>query len=178
MQKVETRIIQPTLEGLKKEQIGYSGFIFFGLISKNGDPFVIEYNCRLGDPEAESILPRINNDLLELFLAVAEKRLAGECISVNPDFFATVMLVSKGYPDRYEKGKMITGEDQIDKSLIFHAGTSLDTATGNILTNGGRVIAVTSSGATLKEALFKSYLSAEKINFEGKNYRKDIGFDL
>jgi phosphoribosylamine--glycine ligase len=178
MEKVEKRIVQPTIEGLQKENIEYSGFIFFGLIDVQGDPFVIEYNCRLGDPEAESILPRINNDLLELFIAIAEKRLAGETITVNPDFMATVMLVSRGYPDKYEKGKVITGEDGINESLIFHAGTIFDTDSGNILTNGGRVIAVTSPGGSLKEALSKSYLNAGKIRFEGKNYRRDIGFDL
>jgi len=178
MEKVETRIIQPTINGLQKENIEYSGFIFFGLIDVQGDPFVIEYNCRLGDPEAESILPRINNDLLELFIAIAEKRLAGETITVNPDFMATVMLVSRGYPDKYEKGKVITGEAGIDESLIFYAGTIFDPVSGSILTNGGRVIAVTSSGSSLKEALSKSYLSAGKIRFEGKNYRNDIGFDL
>jgi phosphoribosylamine---glycine ligase len=178
LKKVETRIIQPTIEGLKKEQIPYTGFIFFGLISVNGDPFVIEYNCRLGDPEAESILPRINNDLLELFIAVAEKQLEKETILVNPHFAATVMLVSRGYPDKYEKGKVISVDKIIDESLIFHAGTVLDPSTGSILSNGGRVIAVTSLGDSLEHALEKSYCNAEKIMFEGKNYRRDIGFDL
>jgi phosphoribosylamine---glycine ligase len=178
LEKVETRVIQPTIDGLKKEQIEYSGFIFFGLINVDGDPFVIEYNCRLGDPEAESILPRINNDLLELFTAVAEKRLEKETILVNPDFVSTVMLVSGGYPDKYEKGKIISFNNKIDDSLLFHAGTSLDPSTGKILSNGGRVIAVTSFGDSLSQALEKSYCNAEKIMFEGKNYRRDIGFDL
>jgi len=177
LEKVETRIIQPTIAGLKTDQIDYTGFIFFGLISMNGDPFVIEYNCRLGDPEAESILPRINNDLLELFTAVAEKRLDRESILVNPDFAATVMLVSQGYPDKYEKGKIISLDNKIDDSLIFHAGTVSDPS-GNILSNGGRVIAVTSLGDSMKHALEKSYRNAEKIMFDGKNYRRDIGFDL
>jgi phosphoribosylamine---glycine ligase len=178
LEKVETRIIQPTIEGLKKEHIAYSGFIFFGLISVNGEPFVIEYNCRLGDPEAESILPRINNDLLELFIAVAEKRLDKETIIVNPEFAATVMLVSKGYPDKYEKGKEISFDNNINDSLIFHAGTALNPSTGKILSSGGRVIAVTSLGDSLKHALERSYRNAEKITFNGKNYRSDIGFDL
>ena len=178
LRKIETRIIQPTIHGLKKEHIEYTGFIFFGLININDNPFVIEYNCRLGDPEAESILPRINNDLLELFKAVAEKRLAKETISINPDYTATVMLVSKGYPDKYEKGKIISGENEIDDSLIFHAGTSFDPVSGNVLTNGGRVMAVTSFGGSMNEAIVKSNRNAEKIRFDGKNYRRDIGFDL
>jgi phosphoribosylamine--glycine ligase len=178
LDKVETRIIQPTIEGLKKEDIDYTGFLFFGLINVNGDPFVIEYNCRLGDPEAESILPRINNDLLELFTAVAEKRLEKETILVNPDFAVTVMLVSKGYPDKYEKGKIISFENKIDDSILFHAGTTFDPFSGKTLSNGGRVIAVTSLGDSLKHALAKSYRNAEKIGFDGKNYRTDIGFDL
>jgi len=178
LEKVETRIIQPTIEGLKKEHITYSGFIFFGLISVNGDPFVIEYNCRLGDPEAESILPRITNDLLGLFKAVSEKRLEKETILVNPDFAATVMLVSKGYPDKYEKGKIISVDNNIDDSLIFHAGTAFDPLSGRILSSGGRVIAVTSLGDSLEHALEKSYRNAEKIMFDGKKYRSDIGFDL
>ena len=178
LEKVETRIIQPTIEGLRKEHIDYTGFIFFGLINVDGDPFVIEYNCRLGDPEAESILPRINNDLLELFNAVAGKRLDRETIFVNPDFAATVMLVSQGYPDKYEKGKIISIDNNSDDSLLFHSGTVLDPLSGNILSNGGRVIAVTSLGDSMKHALEKSYRNAEKILFDGKNYRRDIGFDL
>ena len=178
LKKVETRIIQPTIQGLKKECIEYTGFIFFGLINVNDNPYVIEYNCRLGDPEAESILPRLNNDLLELFKAVAEKRLANETISINSDFTATVMLVSKGYPDKYERGKIISGENEIDDSLIFHAGTGFDPVSGNVLTNGGRVMAVTSFGGSLKEAIAKSNRNAEMIRFDGKNYRRDIGFDL
>jgi len=178
LEKVETRIIKPTIEGLKKEHIPYTGFIFFGLINVDGDPFVIEYNCRLGDPETESILPRIKNDLLELFLAVTEKRLEKETILVNPDFAATIMLVSKGYPDKYEKGKIISGENKIDDSLLFHAGTVYDPVSGEILSSGGRVITVTSLGDSMKHALEKSYRNAEKIMFDGKNYRRDIGFDL
>jgi phosphoribosylamine--glycine ligase len=178
LDKVETRIIQPTIEGLKKEHIVYTGFIFLGLINVNGDPFVIEYNCRLGDPEAESILPRITNDLLGLFKAVSEKRLEKETILVNPDFAATVMLVSKGYPDKYEKGKIISVDNNIDDSLIFHAGTAFDPLSGRILSSGGRVIAVTSLGDSLEHALEKSYRNAEKIMFDGKKYRSDIGFDL
>jgi phosphoribosylamine---glycine ligase len=178
LDKVESKIIRPTIEGLRKEQIPYSGFIFFGLINVNGNPFVIEYNCRLGDPETESILPRINNDLLELFLAVSEKRLGEYAINVNPCPAATVMLVSEGYPDQYEKGKIITIGTDISGSLVFHAGTATDPATGNILTSGGRVIAVTSLAGSMKLALEKSYHNAGKIHFEGMTFRSDIGFDL
>ncbi|MCX6248114.1 MAG: phosphoribosylamine--glycine ligase [Bacteroidetes bacterium] len=178
MDKVEKRIIIPTMEGLKKENMDYRGFIFFGLISVGGDPFVIEYNCRMGDPEAESVIPRIQNDLLDLFLAVASRQLKNEVILTDPRFTGTVMLVSKGYPDPYEKGKVIIMKEEIRGSLLFHAGTKTDPSTGTVVTNGGRVIAVTSFGKTMKEALETSYTNAEKIEFEGKQYRKDIGFDL
>lgn len=176
MDKVEKRIIIPTIEGLKHEKIDYRGFIFFGLINVKGDPFVIEYNCRMGDPEAESVIPRIKNDLVDLFSAVAFQQLGKEIILTDPRFTATVMLVSKGYPDQYEKGKLVRMED-VEDSIIFQAGTKKD-ASGNTVTNGGRVIAVTSFGNTMKEALSTSYKNSEKIDFEGKNCRRDIGFDL
>jgi phosphoribosylamine--glycine ligase len=178
MDKVENKIIIPTIEGLKSENIDYRGFIFFGLISVEGDPYVIEYNCRMGDPEAESVIPRIQNDLVDLFLAVSSQHLEKEVILTDPRFTGTVMLVSKGYPDQYEKGKVITVQEMIKDSILFHAGTKTDAASGNTVTNGGRVIAVTSFGSSMKEALSASYRNATKIEFEGKQYRKDIGFDL
>jgi phosphoribosylamine--glycine ligase len=178
MDKVEHRIIIPTIEGLKSENIDYRGFIFFGLIKVDEDPYVIEYNCRMGDPEAESVIPRIQNDLVDLFLAVASRQLEHEVILTDPRYTGTVMLVSKGYPDQYEKGKMVTLKEEIEDSILFHAGTKTDAASGNTVTSGGRVIAVTSFGTTMKEALNTSYKNAAKIEFEGKQYRKDIGFDL
>jgi phosphoribosylamine--glycine ligase len=178
MKKVEGRIIIPTIEGLKEENIDYRGFIFFGLINVEGDPYVIEYNCRMGDPEAESIIPRIKNDLVDLFTAVAVQKLENEVILTDPRFTGTVMLVSKGYPDHYEKGKMITVKEKINTSLLFHGGTKTEPTSGNFVTNGGRVIAITSFGNSLREALDESYETAKKIEFEGKHYRRDIGFDL
>ena len=156
----------------------YCGFIFFGLINVNNEPYVIEYNCRMGDPEAESVIPRINNDLLQIFRAVADKQLEKEILTFRNECTATVMLVSKGYPEQYEKGKVITGEDAITDSLVFHAGTRFDPGSSSILTNGGRVIAVTSFGPTIHDALNTSNRNAAKIRFEGKYYRNDIGFDL
>jgi phosphoribosylamine---glycine ligase len=178
MKKVEEKVIRPTMNGIISEGIDYRGFLFFGLIKVGDDPCVIEYNCRLGDPETESILPRIENDLLELLLATGRQQLADEQVRFTPGSVATVMLVSKGYPGPYEKGKEITGITGISESIVFHAGTIQDPDSGNILTNGGRVIAVSSFGADLKEALEKSYRSAQKIGFEGACFRKDIGFDL
>jgi phosphoribosylamine--glycine ligase len=178
LRKVEERIIKPTVEGLKKEGLDYSGFIFFGLMNVQGDPFVIEYNCRLGDPETESVIPRIRNDFLELMKATAERRLHEINIQTDPRVCTTVMLVSKGYPDKYEKGKLINFESAIEGSTIFHAGTITRPGHDEILTNGGRVIAVTSLGDTMKEALALTYQNAEKIQFEGKYFRRDIGFDL
>jgi phosphoribosylamine--glycine ligase len=178
MEKIEQQIIRPTITGLQQEGLDYRGFIFFGLIKVNDEPFVIEYNCRMGDPEAESVIPRIQNDLVELFQAVSEQRLENIDILTDPRTAATVMLVSHGYPEKYEKGKIITGCDQVTTSIVFHAGTRMDAAGANILTNGGRVIAVTSFGNTMKDALLTSYQNTEKIHFEGKYFRNDIGFDL
>jgi phosphoribosylamine--glycine ligase len=178
MKKVENRIIIPTIEGLKEENIDYRGFIFFGLIKVGGDPYVIEYNCRMGDPEAESVIPRIKNDLVDLFTAVALQKLEKEVILTDPRFTGTVMLVSKGYPDHYEKGKVITINEKISTSIIFHGGTKTEPISGNLITNGGRVIALTSFGNSIREALSVSYENATKIEFEGKHYRRDIGFDL
>ncbi|MDT8393577.1 MAG: phosphoribosylamine--glycine ligase [Bacteroidales bacterium] len=178
MQKVEHRIIAPTIRGLINEGIEYKGFVFFGLINIKGEPFVIEYNVRMGDPEAESVIPRIKSDLLKLFIAVGEGKLAEEFIETDPRFAAAIMLVSGGYPGSYEKGKTISGHDEITDSIIFHAGTRQDKDSGEILSNGGRVMAVTSFGDTLENALRRSYVNASNITFEGRYYRRDLGNDL
>ena len=175
MQKVEERIIRPTIRGIQSRGFAYTGFIFFGLINVGGDPYVIEYNCRMGDPETEVVLPRLQNDLPDLCLQTLNGTLHTVEIRQDPRFAATVMLVSGGYPGDYQKGKPITGLDQTSGSLLLHAGT---TPSGDLRTNGGRVLAVTSYGNTLAEALTTSKANAEKIRFEGKYYRRDIGFDL
>jgi phosphoribosylamine--glycine ligase len=176
MQKVEERIIKPTINGLQKRDIEYQGFIFLGLIRVNNEPYVIEYNVRMGDPETEVVLPRLKNDIVELFQAIAEKKLSEIKLDVDERAATTVVLTSGGYPGSYAKGKKITGLEKVDGSIIFHAGTK--TSEKNTLTNGGRVMAVTSYGKTFKEAISISNKNAEIIDFEGKNYRKDIGFDL
>jgi phosphoribosylamine--glycine ligase len=176
MKKVEDRIVKPTIKGLKDEGIDYKGFIFIGLMNKGGDPYVIEYNVRMGDPEAEVVLPRIKTDFVEMMKATAEKRLSDLKVEFDDRTVTTVMLVSGGYPGSYEKGKEITGLEQVEDSVIFHAGTQPEGE--NLLTSGGRVIAVSSYGESMKDALKKSYENAEKIDFDGKYYRKDIGFDL
>jgi len=175
-QKVIERIVEPTIQGLKSEGILYQGFIFFGLIKVNNEPMVIEYNVRLGDPETEVVIPRIESDFLELLAAVADKKLNEVPFSIKKEIATTVMLVSGGYPGDYEKGKEITGYDTIKDSLVFHAGSKL--VKGNVVTNGGRVIAVTSYGNTKAEALKKSYNNVKKISFDNMNFRTDIGFDL
>ena len=177
MKKVVSRIIDPTINGLKNEKIDFSGFIFFGLIKVNGNPFVIEYNVRLGDPETESLIPRLETDLLDLFEATAEKRLSEKTVQFSEKTTASVMLVSGGYPGAYEKNKIITGLDLVEDCLVFHAGTKQNEE-GEILTNGGRVLAITAYGANKDEALAKAYKEAEKIQFEGKYLRSDLGFDL
>ena len=176
MEKIEKRIIIPTIEGIKKDKIDYNGFIFFGLIKCGDDPYVIEYNVRMGDPETEVIMPRIKSDLLDLFIAVSKKKLSGKKVEINSDSCVTVMLVSGGYPEAYEKGKIITNMEGIEDSLLFHAGTTLDK--GEIKTNGGRVIAVSSLSENFRDALKKSYKNAEIVTFDKKYYRHDIGFDL
>lgn len=176
MQKVESRIIQPTMDGIKKAGMNYKGFIFFGLINIDGDPFVIEYNVRMGDPEAEVVIPRIKSDLLDLFSGVCEGNLDRKKLELDGRTVSTVMLVSGGYPGSYEKGKPITGHNKVGKSIVFHAGTKIES--GQIYTNGGRVMALSSYGNNIKEALGKSFDSAGKIHFEGVYFRKDIGFDL
>ena len=176
IKKVEERVVIPTINGLKKEGITYKGFIFIGLMNCNGDPQVIEYNVRMGDPETEVVLPRIKSDLLDLFEGVANGNLNEKSFEVDPRFATTVMLVAGGYPEDYRKGDVMSGFEQVKESIAFHAGTKQDGA--NIVTNGGRVMAITSFGATMKEALQRSFANAEQIKYEGKYYRSDIGKDL
>lgn len=176
MQKVEERIVKPTVNGLHQKGIAYKGFIFIGLIMVGDEPYVIEYNCRMGDPETQSVFPRLKNDLVELFIALDNGNLATVDIQMEERAVATVILVSGGYPGSYVKGKAISGIEAVEGSLIFHAGTKEEA--GQLKTNGGRVIALTSFGEDFKQALELSKTNAEKIQFEGKYYRRDIGFDL
>ena len=176
IEKVEREIIIPTIKGLVEEDIDYKGFIFIGLMVENGNPKVIEYNVRMGDPETEVVIPRIKSDLLNLFRGVGNGSFSEVDFNISEEVATTVMLVSGGYPGSYEKGKEMTGFNEVEDSVIFHAGTK--NSNDRILTNGGRVLAITSFGNNIDEALNKSFTNAEKINFEGKYYRKDIGFDL
>ncbi len=174
--KVEERIIKPTVNGLIKDEIDYTGFIFFGLIKVGDEPYLIEYNCRMGDPETESVIPRIENDLLELFMACAAKKLDNYRIKISPKNAATVVIVAGGYPGEYEKGKVISGLENVRDSYVFHAGTSLEG--GLVKTNGGRVLAISSFKDSQFDALQCATADAARIYFDGKYFREDIGFDL
>lgn len=177
MQKVEERVIKPTIKGLQADGIPYTGFVFFGLMNVASDPYVIEYNVRMGDPETESVIPRIDSDLVELFEAAVEGRLSNTAVKIKPEVATSVMLVSGGYPDDYEKGKVITGLEDDSDVLLFHAGTSIS-GHHNVVTSGGRVIAVTALASDMEQALAKAYKKAAAVKFDGVYYRKDIGKDL
>jgi phosphoribosylamine--glycine ligase len=176
MKKVEERIVKPTINGLKQEGIVYNGFVFFGLIKVNNEPYVIEYNCRMGDPETEVVMPRLENDLVDLILNMHEGTLNEVTVKHSAKAACTVMMVSAGYPGDYAKGKVMSGFDKVHGSMAFHAGTTLKD--GTVVTSGGRVIAVTSYGENLKQALEKSYENAAHIEYDGKYYRRDIGWEF
>ncbi|MBC7557571.1 MAG: phosphoribosylamine--glycine ligase, partial [Chryseobacterium sp.] len=176
LEKIENRIVKPTILGLQKDNIEYKGFIFIGLINVKGDPIVIEYNVRMGDPETEVVVPRLKSDLVELFIAVAKGKLNEAELKIDDRTAATIMMVSGGYPEDYEKGKIISGIENVKDALVFHAGTK--TKNGKIVSNGGRVLAITSFGNDYNEAIKKSYQNIEKLHFDKMYFRKDIGFDL
>jgi len=176
MKKVTNQIIEPTLKGLAQEGITYKGFIFFGLMNVKGNPYLIEYNVRMGDPESEVVIPRIKSDLLRLLVSLNAEGLGGKKLEIKKETVSTVMMVSGGYPEAYEKGKVIKGIEEIKESIVFHAGTKKEEE--EVISNGGRVLAVSSYGKNIREALENSYLNIEKIKFEGSYYRTDIGFDL
>ena len=176
LEKIETRIVKPTIEGLQKDNIEYKGFVFIGLINVKGEPIVIEYNVRMGDPETEVVMPRLKSDLVAIFDAMAKQELDKIELEIDERSATTIMVVSGGYPEDYEKGKEISGLDTVEDSLVFHAGTKLEN--GKVLSNGGRVLAITSYGNSFEEAIKKSYQNINKLHFDKMNYRKDIGFDL
>jgi len=176
MEKIENRIVKPTIDGLQKDGIPYKGFVFIGLINVKNEPIVIEYNVRMGDPETEVVIPRLKTDLVELFLAVANEKLNDVSLEIDTRSATTIMMVSGGYPEDFEKGKVISGLEDITDSIVFHAGTKLDN--GSVVTNGGRVLAITSYGNDFQEAIKKSYQNIDKIGYDKMYFRKDIGFDL
>ena len=176
LEKIETRIVKPTIAGLQKDGIEYKGFVFIGLINVKGEPIVIEYNVRMGDPETEVVIPRLKSDLVKLFQAVANQKLDDVTLEIDNRSATTVMLVSGGYPEDYEKGKVISGLENIQDSIVFHAGTKSEN--GQILSNGGRVLAITSFGDDFQEAIKKSYQNIDKLHFDKMYFRKDIGLDL
>ena len=176
LEKIENRIVKPTILGLQKDNIEYKGFIFIGLINVKGEPIVIEYNVRMGDPETEVVIPRLKSDLVELFVAVAKGKLNEVELKIDDRTAATIMIVSGGYPEDYEKGEIISGIENVKDSLVFHAGTK--TENGKIVSNGGRVLAITSFGNDHNQAIKKSYQNIEKLHFDKMYFRKDIGFDL
>ena len=176
LEKIETRIVKPTINGFQKDGIEYKGFVFIGLINVKGEPIVIEYNVRMGDPETEVVIPRLKTDLVELFQAVAEERLDEVVLEIDERTATTIMVVSGGYPEDYDKGNVITGIENVADSIVFHAGTKLEN--GKVVSNGGRVLAVTSYGNNFQEAIKKSYQNIDKLHFDKMYFRKDIGFDL
>lgn len=176
LEKIENRIVKPTIDGLQKDGIQYKGFVFIGLINVKGEPIVIEYNVRMGDPETEVVIPRLKSDLVELFLAVANEKLDEKTLEIDSQSAATIMVVSGGYPEEYVNGKVISGIETVTDSIVFHAGTKAEN--GKIISNGGRVLAVTSLGTNFEEAIKKSYQSIDKLHFDTMYFRKDIGFDL
>lgn len=176
MEKIETRIVKPTIDGFQKDGIPYKGFVFIGLINVKGEPIVIEYNVRMGDPETEVVIPRLKTDLVELFLAVANEKLDQIALEVDERSATTIMVVSGGYPEEFEKGKVISGLENILDSIVFHAGTKLEN--NQVVTNGGRVLTVTSYGDNFEEAIKKSYQNIAKLNFDKMYFRRDIGNDL
>jgi phosphoribosylamine--glycine ligase len=176
LEKIETRIVKPTIQGLQNDNIEYKGFVFIGLINVKGEPMVIEYNVRMGDPETEVVMPRLKSDLVEIFEAISKQELDKITLEIDERSATTIMIVSGGYPEDYEKGKEISGLELIEGSIVFHAGTKLDN--GKVVSNGGRVLAVTSYGNSFEEAIKKSYQNINKLHFDKMNYRKDIGFDL
>ncbi|PTX60416.1 phosphoribosylamine--glycine ligase [Kordia periserrulae] len=176
MEKIESRIIKPTIDGFQKDSLPYKGFVFIGLIKVGNDPFVIEYNVRMGDPETEVVIPRLENDLVDILEAVGTQSLNTIDVKIKKEAATTIMVVSGGYPEAYEKGKEITGIQTIEDAIVFHAGTKLDGE--KVVTNGGRVIAITSYADTYEDAIKKSYQSIAKLHFDKMYYRKDIGFDL
>jgi phosphoribosylamine--glycine ligase len=176
LEKIETRIVKPTIEGFQKDGIEYKGFVFIGLIIVKGEPIVIEYNVRMGDPETEVVIPRLKSDLVELFQAVADEKLDEVTLEIDERSATTLMVVSGGYPEDYEKGKVILGIEKVADSIVFHAGTKLEN--GQVVSNGGRVLAVTSFGENFQEAIKKSYQNIDKLHFDKMYFRKDIGKDL